>query len=159
MLSQPHQRRSFFGVGEILGVLTNPAETLRQLNESKNMLKKAREDMELSNEAKKIPTKHTFSRLPGFHGREAEQKLLRKILSNSPKMTVVFGATSVGKTALLRQVLATEDFYVIKFDLRISGFADLKTLYIALCEQFERFFEDVSATGYIMVAPTNIPSR
>lgn len=127
-----------------MGVLANPAETLRQLNESKDMLRKAKEDMELANEAKKIPKKHTFSKLPGFHGRKVEQARLRKILSNDPKLTVIFGATSVGKTALLREVLATDDFYVVKFDLRISGFADLRTLYIALCEQFERFFEEVS---------------
>lgn len=137
------QRRYFFGLGEILGVISNPAETLRQLNESKEMLQKAKEDMELKNEAKKIPPKHTFSKLPGFHGRKVEQALLRKVLSNNPKMTVIFGATSVGKTALLREVLATDDFYVIKFDLRISGFASLRTLYIALCEQFESFFEEM----------------
>ncbi|KAF2206524.1 hypothetical protein CERZMDRAFT_52939 [Cercospora zeae-maydis SCOH1-5] len=137
------QRRCFFGMGEILGVLTNPAETLRQLKESKDMLQKAKEETELHNEAKKIPPKHTFSKLPGFHGRKVEQELLRKVLSNTPKLTVVFGATSVGKTALLREVLATEDFFVVKFDLRISGFADLRTLYISLCEQLERFFEDM----------------
>lgn len=49
----------------------------------------------------------------------------------------------MGKTALLRQVLAGDDFYVIKFDLRISGFADLRTLYLALCEQFKNLFEEV----------------
>lgn len=108
------------------------------------MLKKAKEDMELEREAKKIPRKHTFSKLPGFHGRKTEQALLRRIFSNSPKLSVMFGATSVGKTALLREVLANDDFYVIKFDLRISGFANLKTLYVALCEQFENFFEEVS---------------
>lgn len=142
-LEQRQQRRSFFGLGEVLGVITNPAETLRQLNESKDLLKKAKEDMELSKEAKKIPKKHTFAKLPGFHGRVEEQVLLRKILSNAPKMSVIFGATSVGKTALLREVLASDDFFVIKFDLRISGFANLRTLYVALCEQFERFFEEV----------------
>lgn len=108
------------------------------------MLKKAKEDMELSREAKRIPRKHTFSKLPGFHGRKNERALLRRILSHNPKLSVIFGATSVGKTALLREVLANDDFYVIKFDLRISGFADLKTLYIALSEQFETFFEEVS---------------
>lgn len=141
---QIQQRRSFFGLGQVLGVIANPAETIRQLNESRDLLKKAKEDIELSNEQKKIPKKHTFSKLPGFHGREEEQALLRKILANIPKLSVIFGATSVGKTALLREVLATDDFYVIKFDLRISGFADLRTLYVALCEQFERFFEEVS---------------
>ncbi|EME84363.1 uncharacterized protein MYCFIDRAFT_195430 [Pseudocercospora fijiensis CIRAD86] len=131
-------------MGQILGVISNPAETLRQLNESREMLRKAKEDLELSNEAKKIPPKHTFSRLPGFHGRKAEQALLRRVLSNTPKMTVVFGATSVGKTALLREVLATDDFFVIKFDLRISGFADLRTLYLSLCAQFESFFQEMN---------------
>jgi AAA+ ATPase superfamily predicted ATPase len=58
-------------------------------------------------------------------------------------MNVIYGATSVGKTALLRQVLANDDFYVIKFDLRISGFADLRSLYIALCQQFQSVFEEV----------------
>lgn len=140
----PRHTRAFFGLGEIAGVIANPAETLRQLNESKDMLKKAKEDLELSREAKRIPRKHTFSKLPGFHGRKNEQALLRRILSHNPKLSVVFGATSVGKTALLREVLANDDFYVIKFDLRISGFADLKTLYIALSEQFETFFEEVS---------------
>lgn len=146
-LLHPRYARSFFGLGEIAGVIANPAETLRQLNESKEMLQKAKEDMELSREAKKIPRKHTFSKLPGFHGRKTEQALLRRILSNNPKLSVVFGATSVGKTALLREVLATDDFYVIKFDLRISGFADLRTLYVALCEQFEQFFDEVSLSS------------
>ncbi|KAK5095620.1 hypothetical protein LTS08_008013 [Lithohypha guttulata] len=133
--------RSFLGLGEIAGVIANPAETLRQLNESREMLQKAKEDMQLSREAKKIPKKHTFAKLPGFHGRKVEQALLRKILANDPRMTVLFGATSVGKTALLRQVLADDDYFVVAFDLRISGFADLRTLYIALCEQFQTFFE------------------
>jgi AAA+ ATPase superfamily predicted ATPase len=110
------------------------------------MLRKAREDMELAREAKKIPKKHTFSKLPGFHGRKVEQAFLRKVLEKDPKMTVIFGATSVGKTALLREVLAGDDYFVVKFDLRISGFADLRTLYLALCEQFQMFFTEVSNT-------------
>ncbi|QDS68326.1 hypothetical protein FKW77_010692 [Venturia effusa] len=136
-------RRTFFGLGEIVGVLANPAETIRQLKESKELLTKAREETELRNEKKRIPKKHTFSKLPGFHGRENEQALLRKVLAGNPQMNVIFGATSVGKTALLRQVLAGDDFYVIKFDLRISGFADLRTLYLALCEQFKNLFEEM----------------
>lgn len=138
------QSRSFFGLGEVLGVIANPAETIRQLKESKDMLSKAKEEMALNNEAKRIPRKFTFSKLPGFHGRKAEIELLRKVLSSStPTMNVIFGATSVGKTALLREVLATDDFFVVKFDLRISGFANLRTLYLALCEQFEVFFKDM----------------
>ncbi|RDW79358.1 hypothetical protein BP6252_03996 [Coleophoma cylindrospora] len=130
-------------MGEIIGVIANPAETIRQLKESKELLLKAREESELKNEKKKIPKKHTFSKLPGFHGRETEQDLLRKILAANPQMNVVFGATSVGKTALLRQVLATDDYYVIKFDLRISGFADLRSLYVAMCDQFNMFFQEM----------------
>lgn len=140
-LLQSCHHRTFFGLSEIAGVIANPAETLRQLNESREMLEKTKEQMQLKSEAKKIPKKHTFAKLPGFHGRKAEQALLRKILANDPRMTVLFGATSVGKTALLREVLAGEDYYVVAFDLRISGFADLRTLYFALCEQFQQFFE------------------
>jgi hypothetical protein len=148
---QPCTARSFFGLGELAGVIANPAETLRQLRESQEMLRKAKEDMELAREAKKIPKKHTFSRLPGFHGRKAEQALLRKILMTQPKMTTIFGATSVGKTALLREVLATDDYFVVTFDLRISGFADLRTLYLALCEQFQTFFNEASIITHFHV--------
>ena len=64
--------------------------------------------MQLSQEAKQIPKKHTFAKLPGFHGRETEQAFLRKMLSKDPKMTVIFGATSVGKTALLREEMTAD---------------------------------------------------
>lgn len=134
------QSRGIFGLGEIAGVLANPAETVRQIKESKEMLEKAKEDNKLAQESKRIPKKHTFSKLPGFHGRKAEQAMLRKVLAGNPQLNVIFGATSVGKTALLREVLATDDFFVIKFDLRISGFADLRSLYYALCEQFQSVF-------------------
>lgn len=143
-ITQPCPTRSFFGLGQIAGVIANPAETLRQLNESREMLEKTKDQMQLRSEAKKIPKKHTFAKLPGFHGRKTEQTLLRKILANDPRMTVLFGATSVGKTALLREVLAGDDYYIVAFDLRISGFADLRTLYFALCEQFQQFFENMN---------------
>lgn len=133
--------RGMFGLGEIAGVLANPAETVRQIKESKEMLEKAKEENKLEQESKRIPRKHTFSKLPGFHGREAEKAMLRKVLAGNPQLNVLFGATSVGKTALLREVLATDDFFVIKFDLRISGFADLRSLFYALCEQFQSLFD------------------
>ena len=66
--------RSFFGLGEVLGVIANPAETIRQLKESKDLLSQAKEEMALNKEAKKIPRKITYAKLPGFHGREAEVK-------------------------------------------------------------------------------------
>lgn len=37
------------------------------------MLVKAKEDAVLKNEKARIPKKHTFAPLPGFHGREKEQ--------------------------------------------------------------------------------------
>lgn len=141
----PNHARCFFGLGEILGVVMNPAETIKQLNDSKALLQKAKADNQLRKERERIPPKHTFAKLPGFHGRKAEQILLRKVLDGTPQMNIIFGATSVGKTALLREVLAGEDFFVIKFDLRISGFADLRSLYVALCQQFETFFGEVCA--------------
>jgi hypothetical protein len=137
------QRRTLFGLGEVLSVITQPAETIKQLNESKELLQKARDDLKLRQEAKQIPRKHTFAKLPGFHGREREQRLLKRILKGNPAFSVIFGATSVGKTALLREVLAGDGYHVLKFDLRISGFADLRSLYVTLCQQFQQFFEEI----------------
>ncbi len=51
---------------------------------------------------------------------------------------------SVGKTALLRQVLTKPQFHVIHFDLRIAGFADVTSLYMSLAAQFEHFFESLA---------------
>lgn len=74
---QRQQARTFFGIGEIASVIANPAETLRQLNETKDLLLKAREDAVLKTEKQRIPRKHTFAPLPGFHGRKSEQGKLR----------------------------------------------------------------------------------
>ena len=51
---------------------------------------------------------------------------------------------SVGKTALLRQVLTDPRFHVVHFDLRIAGFADVTSLYMSLAAQFEHFFESLA---------------
>lgn len=51
---------------------------------------------------------------------------------------------SVGKTALLRQVLTDPRFHVVHFDLRIAGFADVTSLYMSLAAQFEHFFESIA---------------
>ncbi|KAH8915167.1 hypothetical protein BT69DRAFT_1341666 [Atractiella rhizophila] len=134
------QRRTFFGVGEILGVITNPAETLRSLTESKRLLDEARHEIQNQREQAQIPSKHTFSPLPGFWMRNRELSVIEASLSGIPSFTVLFGASSVGKTALLRQVLSSPRFHVFHFDLRISGFADLTSLYFSLALQMERFF-------------------
>lgn len=94
-----YQRRSFFGVGEIVGVLANPAETIRQLKESKELLAKAREEAELIKERKRIPKKHTFSQLPGFHGRKNEQGIAR-LPSVISSLTDILYQPSLGKSWL-----------------------------------------------------------
>ncbi|ORY88261.1 hypothetical protein BCR35DRAFT_276955 [Leucosporidium creatinivorum] len=133
-------RRTLFGIGEILGVITNPGEVLRSLAESKKLLEEARQEMQENNEKKQIPVSHTFSPLPGFYPRPNELKALERALGAVPSFTVLFGASSVGKTALCRQVLSSEQFHCIHFDLRLAGFADLSSLYFSLAQQMEGYF-------------------
>jgi hypothetical protein len=44
------------------------------------------------------------------------------------------------QTALLRQLLSSEKYHVLHFDLRIAGFADLESLYMSLSQQMEQYF-------------------
>ncbi|BGP52767.1 hypothetical protein JCM8202v2_000324 [Rhodotorula sphaerocarpa] len=129
-----------FGVGEIVSVLTNPTEVLKSLTESKRMLEEARRELQESQERAQIPPSHTFSPLPGFFERPAELAILERSLGSVPSFTVLFGASSVGKTALLRQVLSDDRYHVVYFDLRIAGFADLSSLYFSLSTQLESYF-------------------
>ncbi|KAG0144902.1 hypothetical protein CROQUDRAFT_46573 [Cronartium quercuum f. sp. fusiforme G11] len=142
---QPAPRRTFFGIGEVLGILANPGETLRSLADSKRLLEETRAEMLEQHERAQIPPKHTFSPLPGFYHREKEIKVVETCLSSVPNFTVVFGGTSVGKTALLRQVLTHERYHVLHFDLRIAGFADLPSLFFSLSCQMEQFFVDLAS--------------
>lgn len=145
-------RRNFFGIGEILGVLANPSETLRSLTESKKMLAEARQELAEARERAQLSPTHTFSPLPGFFDRPAELKAIERALQGEPSFTVLFGASSVGKTALLRQVLTRSKYHVLHFDLRIAGFADLASLYMSLNQQMEAYFmaiaEDPEMPGY-----------
>ncbi|KAK7059143.1 hypothetical protein VNI00_001770 [Paramarasmius palmivorus] len=139
------RRRNFFGVGEIIGVLTNPAETVRSLAESKRLLEEARREINDTRERAQIRPKHTFSPLPNFLPRDAEIKAIERALdTGEPAFTVLFGASSVGKTALLREVLCRDKYHVLHFDLRIAGFADLASLYTSLCQQMEQYFEEIA---------------
>ncbi|KAK0183903.1 hypothetical protein F5146DRAFT_1067861 [Armillaria mellea] len=138
------QKRSFFGMGEIIGVLTNPAETVRSLTESKRLLDEARREINENRERAQIRTKHTFSRLPGFFPRKAEMRAIERALEGDPSFTILFGASSVGKTALLREVLSRDTFHVLHFDLRMAGFADLPSLYMSLSHQMEQYFEEIA---------------
>ncbi|KAJ6613599.1 hypothetical protein B0H10DRAFT_1805148 [Mycena sp. CBHHK59/15] len=137
------QKRNFFGLGEIMSVLTNPAETVRSLTESKRLLDEARREIAENKERSQLRVKHTFSRYPGFFPRHAEVHAIEQALEGEPSFTVLFGASSVGKTALLREVLCNDAYHVLHFDLRIAGFADLASLYISLSQQMEQYFEEI----------------
>ncbi|OBZ66940.1 hypothetical protein A0H81_13269 [Grifola frondosa] len=146
------RKRNFFGVGEIIGVLANPSETLRSLAESKRMLEEARRELAEARERAQLSPTHTFSSLPGFFDRPAELRAVERALEGEPSFTILFGASSVGKTALLRQVLTRPKYHVLHFDLRIAGFADLASLYMSLSQQMEAFFmsiaQDPDMPGY-----------
>ncbi|KAH7925360.1 hypothetical protein BV22DRAFT_1011455 [Leucogyrophana mollusca] len=143
-------RRNFFGMSEIFSVILNPSETVRSLTESKRLLEEARNEINEERERSQLRTKHTFSRLPGFLPREAETRAIERALEGEPSFTVLFGASSVGKTALLREVLSREAYHVLHFDLRIPGFADISSLYMSLSQQMEQYFETIAKTlpGY-----------
>ncbi|KAG6899407.1 hypothetical protein C0993_010518, partial [Termitomyces sp. T159_Od127] len=109
------------------------------------LLEEARREIAESQERSQIRPKHTFSRLPGFFPRKAEIQALERALEGEPSFTVLFGASSSGKTALLREVLSREHYHVLHFDLRIAGFADLSSLYQSLSQQMELYFEEIAA--------------
>ncbi|GAA5920975.1 hypothetical protein JCM3775_004032 [Rhodotorula graminis] len=139
-LATPGARRTFFGIGEVLGVISNPSEVLRSLTESKKLLEEARQELRESQERSQIPPSHTFSPLPGFFDRPREIQAIERALGSVPTFTTLFGSSSVGKTALLRQVLSSDKYHVLNFDLRIAGFADLPSLYFSLSTQLESYF-------------------
>ncbi|KAF7792207.1 hypothetical protein EIP86_003240 [Pleurotus ostreatoroseus] len=129
-----------------------PAETLRSLTESKRMLEEARRELAEARERSQLSPTHTFSPLPNFFDRPSEVKAIERALQGDPSFTILFGASSVGKTALLRQVLTKNKYHVLHFDLRIAGFADLPSLYLSLSQQMEAFFmgiaQDPELPGY-----------
>lgn len=51
---------------------------------------------------------------------------------------------SLPQTALLREVLSSDQYHVLHFDLRIPGFADISSLYLSFSQQMEQYFEEVS---------------
>ncbi|EJD01993.1 uncharacterized protein FOMMEDRAFT_109071 [Fomitiporia mediterranea MF3/22] len=142
------QKRNLFGFGEVLSVLANPGETLRSLTEARRSLEEARTEIREARERSQLPTTHTFSPLPAsfFFPRPAELALLRKTFEGHPSFTILTGASSVGKTALLREVLSNERYHVLHFDLRIAGFADLGSLYGSLSRSMEAYFDELANT-------------
>ncbi|KAG1861194.1 hypothetical protein DFJ58DRAFT_265881 [Suillus subalutaceus] len=140
-------RRNLFGMSEVFGVLLNPSETLRSLSESKRLLEEARNEINEtrdSHERSPLRTKHAFTRLPCFLPRETEIRVIERILEGEPSFTVLFGASSVGKTVLLREILSRNIYHVLHFDLRIPGFADMTSLYMTMSRQMERYFDEIS---------------
>jgi hypothetical protein len=107
------QKRNFFGMSDIFSVLMNvrtpflgspsdpdawqPAETLRNMTESRRLLEEARRELEENRDRAQLRAKHTFSRLPDFFPRKAEMKAIERVLDGEPTFTVLFGASSVGK--------------------------------------------------------------
>ncbi|KAG1773659.1 hypothetical protein EV702DRAFT_570166 [Suillus placidus] len=140
-------RRNLFGMSEVFGVLLNPSETLRSLSESKRLLEEARNEInETRDSHERSPSrpKHAFTRLPWFLPRETEIHAIERILEGEPSFTVLFGASSVGKTVLLREILSRNIYHVLHFDLRIPGFADMTSLYMSMSQQMERYFDEIS---------------
>lgn len=114
---------------------------MKSLAESRKLLEEARQEMREQRERSQIRPIHTFSPLPGFFSRPAEIRAINSALQGIPNFTVLFGASSVGKTALLREILSSERYHVLFFDLRIAGFASLSSLYFSLASQLERYFD------------------
>ncbi|KAH0831186.1 hypothetical protein J3R83DRAFT_13763 [Lanmaoa asiatica] len=133
-LSVDLNRRNFFGMSDVFGVLFNPSETARSLTESRRLLEEARKEIIEERELPRLRIKHAVARLPEFLPREAELRVIERALEGEPSFT----------TALLREVLSRDRFHVLHFDLRIPGFADVSSLYTSLSQQMERYFEDVS---------------
>ena len=117
-LSPDINKRNFFGMGDIIAVLTNvrvhlipilsfffnvaqPAETVRSLTESKKLLDEARKEINENRDCSQFRTKHTITRLPGFFPRNAEMLALERVLEGEPSFTILCGASSVGKVRSL----------------------------------------------------------
>ncbi|THG99272.1 hypothetical protein EW026_g3059 [Hermanssonia centrifuga] len=116
------------------------------------MLEETRRELAEARERAQLSPPHTFGPLPNFFDRPAELAAIEMALKGDPSFTILFGASSVGKTALLRQVLTKPKYRVLHFDLRIAGFADLASLYMSVSQQMEAFFmgiaQDPELPGY-----------
>lgn len=105
---QHSQVRPF--IGQILGAITAPFETIQQIKDTKKLIENMKEDFLDQYELSKVPRVNTFEPFPGFFPRPRETQMLKQVLATQPSFIVVFGGSSVGKTALLRQVLSNTNF-------------------------------------------------
>ncbi|TIA74288.1 hypothetical protein E3P77_00966 [Wallemia ichthyophaga] len=139
------QSRSFFGIGDVLGAIGNPKETLSQITEAKNELEKVKNELVEMGEKVRLPPVRTFVRQPNYFSRKLEEDRVRAMLDSDATFTVFFGAASTGKTCLIRHVLTDNTKYIVlPIDLRISAFTDPATFYMSLSTHLEAFFNDVS---------------
>ncbi|KAG9299228.1 hypothetical protein G9A89_013876 [Geosiphon pyriformis] len=145
-LSGTGTRRSI-SCGRIIGsLLLNPFDAIKNLRAVQEIGAEALR----SYEKIKLPSTHTLTRVPHFFGREKEISGIHEYLTGGNNITesgywlVVVGANSVGKTALLREILADDRYHVIHFDLRLPGFADLPSFTIEFCSKLETFFSQIA---------------
>jgi hypothetical protein len=67
-----------------------------------------------------------------------------------PQVLLTIPSLLFPASVVLREVYSRGKYYVLHFDLRIAGFADLSSLYTSLSQQMEQYFEEISNTmaGY-----------
>ncbi|KAL5498065.1 hypothetical protein ACEPAH_2996 [Sanghuangporus vaninii] len=147
-------KREWFGFGEVLGVITNPSDTLNQLSETRRALRKAQRDLRLRASISSWyipPHSYFFPSLPHapvlqsipLLQRQSESFAMDKIFSGPPSFSVLYGSTHVGKTTLLREVLKNEEkYFVLWLDLKILGGDGVGGLLLGLASALEMFLEE-----------------
>lgn len=105
-IERPDTPQKRFLITELLQALASPFDTIRQIKNTKKMLEDAKEEFMEQYELSKVPRVNTFQPFPDFYTRARETRAIQKALITQPSFLVVFGGSSVGKTALLRKVLS-----------------------------------------------------
>lgn len=82
-------------------IVSQPAETVRSLTESKRQLAEIRHELAEDREYN-FHLNHPLTRLPGFFPRNAEMQALERVLGEEPTFMVVLGASSVGKVGSIQ---------------------------------------------------------
>lgn len=105
-IERPDIAQKRFLITELLQALASPFDTIRQIKNTKKMLEDAKEEFMEQYELSKVPRVNTFQPFPDFYKRARETRAIQKALITQPSFLVVFGGSSVGKTALLRKILS-----------------------------------------------------
>ncbi|KAL5514895.1 hypothetical protein ACEPAG_2211 [Sanghuangporus baumii] len=148
-------KREWFGLGEVLGVITNPSDTLNQLSETRKALRRAQRDLRLRASISSWyipPQSYFFPSLPhalvpqsiSLLQRQSDSFAVDRICSSPPSFTVLCGSSHVGKTTLLREVLKNkEKYFVLWSDLKILGEDGVEGLLLGLASALEMFLEEI----------------